>query len=86
MILTDKNTITNRYIRRKIKQYKHKKAEIVASDKHIKGVEIHRRFHSLLMFLLRVKSKLSGLTYEFVNENLPRSNTGCKGMQCINST
>ena len=69
MILTDKNTITNRYIRKKITQYKQKKADIVASTRLIKGVEFHRRLHPLLMFLLRVKSKLSGLTYEFVNKN-----------------
>ena len=69
MILTDKNTITNRYIRKKITQYKQKKADIVASTRLIKGVEFHRRLHPLLMFLLRVKSKLSGLTYEFMSEN-----------------
>lgn len=69
MILTDKNTITNRYIRKKITQYKKRKADLVVSDKLIDGVEVHRRMHPLLMFLLRVKSKLSGLTYEFVNQN-----------------
>ncbi len=68
MILTDKNTIINRYIRKKITQYKQNKAELVTSDKPIGGVEAHRRAHPILMFLLRVKSKLSGLTYEFVNE------------------
>ncbi len=69
MILTDKNTITNRYIRKKITKYKQKKADLVASDKPIKGVDTRRRAHTFLMFLLRVKSKLSRLTYEFVNEN-----------------
>ena len=68
MILTDKNTITNRYIRKKIAQYKQKKAKMVSSDLSIIGMESHRRIHPFLMFLLRVKSKLSGLTYEFVNE------------------
>ena len=68
MILTDQNTITNRYIRKKIIQYKQKKAELVTSDKPIEGVEVHRRAHPILMFLLRVKSKLSGLTYEFVTD------------------
>lgn len=68
MILTDKNTITNRYIRKKITQYKQNKAELVTSDKPIEGVEAHRHVHPILMFLLRVKSKLSGLTYEFVND------------------
>lgn len=29
---------------------------------------MHRRIHPILMFLLRVKSRLSGLTYEFVSE------------------
>lgn len=69
MILTDKNTITNRYIRKKITQYKKKKADLVVSDKPIDSVEMHRRMHPILMFLLRIKSKLSGLTYEFVSEN-----------------
>lgn len=68
MILTDKDTLANRYVRKKITQYKQKKADIVASTRLIKGVEFHRRLHPLLMFLLRVKSKLSGLTYEFVNK------------------
>lgn len=69
MILTDKNTIINRYIRKKIAQYKQRKAEIVSSDWPIERVGAHQRIHPILMFLLRVKSKLSGLTYEFVNEN-----------------
>ena len=56
MILTDKNTITNRYIRKKITQYKQNKAEIVSSDLPIKGVEAHRRIHPILMFLLREKA------------------------------
>lgn len=68
MILTDKNTITNRYIRKKITQYKQKKAKILTLDKPIKGVKFHRMIHPLLMFLLRVKSKICGLTYEFIND------------------
>ena len=68
MILTDKNTITNRYIRKKITQYKQKKAQIVTSNEPIKGLKFHRMLHPFLMILLRVKSKLCGLTYEFVND------------------
>lgn len=68
MILTDKKTITNRYIRKKIARYKQKKAELVTSNKLIEGVEFHRRIHPILLFLLRVKSKLSRLTYEFVTD------------------
>lgn len=68
MILTDKNPITNRYIQKKIAQYKQKKAKIVTSDKSIKGVKFHRILHPLLMLLLRVKSKICGLTYEFIND------------------
>ena len=49
-------------------QYKKKKAQIVASEKTIKGVELHRKMHPFIMFLLRTKSKMCGLTYEFVNE------------------
>lgn len=68
MILTDKNTFINRYIRKKISDYKQKKAYLVLSDSPIERVELHRRLHPILMFLLRTKSKLLGLTYEFVNE------------------
>lgn len=76
MILTDKNTIINRYIRKKITQYKQNKAELVTSDKPIEGVEVHQRIHPILMFLLRVKSKLLGLTYEFVNDKRVDSKSG----------
>ena len=68
MILTDKKTITNRYIRYKIRKYKKKKAELLASDKAIKGVKIHRCLHHFLVKLLHIKSILSGLTYEFITD------------------
>lgn len=76
MILTEKNTITNRYIRKKIARYKQKKAELVMSNKLIEGVEFHRRIHPILMFLLQVKSKLSGLTYEFVTDKRVDTKSG----------
>lgn len=76
MILTDKNTITNRYIRKKIARYKQKKTELVMSNKLIEGVEFHRHIHPILMFLLRVKSKLSRLTYEFVTDKRVDTRSG----------
>lgn len=68
MILTDKNTIVNRYIRKKIEKYKHKKAELISSDRLIKGVTIRRKIHPVLMRILHIKSVLSGLTYEIISE------------------
>lgn len=69
MILTDKNTMCNRYIRRQIYKYKSKKAELIFSDKEIRGIRFRRLIHPFLTKLLQIKSKLSGLTYEFINEN-----------------
>lgn len=66
MILTDKNTLSNRYIRRKIEQYKIKKATLVSSDNPIKHVELRKKLHPWLIKLLQIKSKLMGLTYEFI--------------------
>lgn len=68
MILTDKDTLSNRYIRRKIGQYKQKKADLIASDEPIKGIKIRRWLHAFLIKVLHIKSILSGLTYEFVSE------------------
>ncbi len=68
MILTDKNTITNRYIRYKIGKYKKKKADMIASGKPIRGVKIRRWIHLFLIKLLHIKSILSGLTYEFITD------------------
>lgn len=68
MILTDKNTIVNRYIRKRINTYKKKKAEIISSDRSIKGVTIRRKIHPVLMRILHIKSVLSGLTYEIISE------------------
>lgn len=70
MILTDKNTICNRYIRRKIQKYKQNKKAAVDSDKRIKGVTVRRWIiHPLLIKILQIKSILSGLTYEFISED-----------------
>lgn len=69
MILTDKNTICNRYIRRQICKYKSKKVELIISDKKIRGIRFRRLIHPFLTKLLQIKSKISGLTYEFINEN-----------------
>lgn len=73
MILTDKNTFANRYVRRRIQQYKQKKADIVMSEDAIGGVGFHKWMHPLLMFLLRIKSRLCGLTYEFINDKRVRA-------------
>lgn len=69
MILTDKDTICNRYIRKQINKYKKKKAELIKSDEEIKGVKYRRRIHNFLIKILQIKSKVVGLTYEFINEN-----------------
>lgn len=37
---------------------------------HVKGVRWRQRIHPFLIKLLQIKSKLSGLTYEFINENI----------------
>jgi len=42
MILTDKDALSNRYIRRKIAQYKQNKADLIASDELIRGVTLRR--------------------------------------------
>lgn len=68
MILTDKNTICNRYIRGKIGQYKKKKAELIKINKPIKGVKIRRWFHPFLIKALHVKSILLGQSYEFISK------------------
>lgn len=77
MILTDKDTLSNRYIRRKIGQYKKKKAELIISDEPIKGVKFRQWIHPLLIKALHIKSILSGLTYEFLSEEktVPKDKT-----------
>lgn len=69
MILTEKDTLCNRYIRMKINNYKKKKAQVIHSDKPIKGVKVRRFIHPLLMKILAIKSILSGLTYEVISED-----------------
>ena len=83
MLLTDKNTITNRYIWKQITKYKQAKAKIVTLDMPIKGVKVHRMLHPLLMFLLRVKSKICGLTYEFINDKRLDVKSGKKVIYAI---
>ena len=77
MLLTDKDTLSNRYIRRKIKQYKKRKEELINSDTPIKGVKIRKFFHPILMKILQVKSIFTRLTYEFVGEEkaMPKDKT-----------
>lgn len=69
MILSDKNTICNRYIRRNIDKYKQKKVALINSNQKLKGIRFRQWLHPFLIKLLQIKSKLSGLTYEFINEN-----------------
>ncbi len=69
MILTDKDTICNRYIRRKIQKYKQNKKAAVDLDKRIKGVAVRRWIHPLMIKILHIKSILSGLTYEIISED-----------------
>lgn len=68
MILTDKDTICNRYIRTRIQKYKQKKKVAIESDERIKGAAFRKRMHPLLMKILHIKSILSGLTYEIISE------------------
>ena len=77
MMLTDKDTWSNRYIRKKINQYKQKKAKLIHSDLPIRGVKIRRFFHPVLIKLLQIKSFFSGLTYEFVSgeKTIPKDKT-----------
>lgn len=56
MILTEKDTLCNRYIRKKITQYKKNKAVLLDSDKPIKGVKIRKWLHPLLIKILQGKS------------------------------
>ena len=70
MMLTDKDTLSNRYIRKKITQYKEKKVKLIHSDTPIRGVKIRRWFHPVLIKVLQIKSILSGLTYEFISEKM----------------
>ena len=69
MILSDKNTICNRYIQRNIDKYKQKKVALINSNQKLKGISFRKRIHPFLIKILQIKSKFSGLTYEFVNEN-----------------
>ena len=68
MILTDKDTLCNRYIRWQINKYKRNKLHIISADKQIKGVAIRKRISPLLIKVLQIKSVLSGLSYEFISE------------------
>lgn len=77
MMLTDKDTWSNRYIRKKINQYKQKKENLIHSDMPIRGVKIRRFFHPILIKVLQIKSIVSGLTYEFISEEqtVPKDKT-----------
>lgn len=72
MVLTDKDTFTNRYIRKQINKYKRKKAQIVSSDKPIKGTEFRRKIHPLVRKVLQLKSLICGLTYEIISDKSNR--------------
>lgn len=41
----------------------------IISNTEIKGIRFRKWIHPFLIKLLQIKSKLSGLTYEFINEN-----------------
>lgn len=69
MILTDKDNFRNRYIRKKIGKYKGRKSNLIKSGEPIKGVNIRKSLHPLLMKALRMKSVLLGMKYEMVGEN-----------------
>lgn len=68
MILTDKDTLCNRYIRKQIGKYKRNKLRSIGTDKPVKGVVIRKKLSPLLIKVLHIKSILSGLSYEFISE------------------
>lgn len=55
------------YVQRKIQQYKSKKQIVVSSAQPLKGLCLHRNIHLFLCWLLKVKSKVCGLTYEIID-------------------
>lgn len=55
------------YVQRKIQQYKSRKQIVVNSSQSLKGLRLHRNIHPLLRWLLKVKSKVCGLTYEIID-------------------
>lgn len=68
MILTNKDTLCNRYIRRQIDKYKRNKLLSIGTNKPIKGVAARKKISPLLIKVLHIKSILSGLSYEFISD------------------
>ena len=55
------------YIQRKIQQYKSRKQIVVNSSQPLKGLRLHQNVHPILRWVLKVKSKVCGLTYEIID-------------------
>ena len=55
------------YIQRKIRQYKSRKQIVVNSSQPLKGLRLHQNVHPILRWVLKVKSKVCGLTYEIID-------------------
>lgn len=68
MILTEKDTLCNRYIRKRIEKYKKNKIDLINSEKPIGGVAVRKWLHPLLIKVLHIKSLIVGLTYEIISE------------------
>lgn len=77
LILTDKDTLCNRYIRKQIQKYKKRKELLLFSDKPIKGVQIRKWIHPMLIKILQIKSILLGMTYEIIGNvsEMPKKKT-----------
>lgn len=65
-----KHHMRKQYVDKKIQQYKVKKQRIVNSTSKLKGLEIRRKIHPFLRWVLMVKSKVCGLTYEIVENEV----------------
>lgn len=60
------------YVQRKIQQYKSRKQSVVSLSQPLKGLRLHRNIHPFLRWLLKVKSKVCGLTYEIIDNKFSR--------------
>ncbi len=65
---------SEKYITRKIDQYKMRKREMLEKDLPFRGIKFRRSIRNLLRKILFIKSKICGLTYEFVNMSTPPKN------------
>lgn len=70
MFLTVRNKRCNYYIQKKIKNYKENKKLLVEDLKPLRGIEIRRKIHPVIGKILKIKSMVCGLTYEFIGKEM----------------